>query len=67
LAEEYVKPEQVAEEYHVTLGTLSNWRYRGRGPKYVKVGSLVRYRRSDLDRWAADNTRNSTDRTVRSA
>lgn len=33
----------------VAVQTLRNWRWRGEGPRYVKVGArLVRYRRSDL-------------------
>ena len=30
-------------------------RLKGGGPKYAKCGRLVRYRRSSLDRWLADN------------
>lgn len=32
--------------------TLAQWRYLGRGPRYYKLGSHVRYRLADLDRWA---------------
>lgn len=34
-----------------TEGTLSTWRYLGKGPRYYKVGRRVVYRRSDLDAW----------------
>lgn len=34
----------------VAVQTLRNWRWKGEGPRYVKVGArLVRYRRGDLD------------------
>jgi Helix-turn-helix domain len=36
--------------------TLRQWRYVGRGPRYVKVERHVRYRISDLDRWLDANT-----------
>jgi hypothetical protein len=36
--------------------TLRQWRYLGRGPRYVKVGHAIRYRRSDLDDWLTANT-----------
>ena len=37
--------------------TLRDWRYRGIGPTYIKVGpKSVRYRRSDLDAWLEANT-----------
>jgi predicted DNA-binding transcriptional regulator AlpA len=29
--------------------TLNDWRSAGRGPSYLKIGTLVRYRQSDLD------------------
>jgi hypothetical protein len=35
----------------VTEATLADWRYRRRGPAFVKVGRLVRYRPEDLDVW----------------
>ena len=40
--------------------TLDVWRTQGRGPKYLKVGRAVCYRRSDLDAWLNDQVRHST-------
>ena len=35
-----------------TVRALQNWRYRGGGPRYIKVSARsVRYRRSDLLAW----------------
>ena len=31
-----------------TPRALQNWRLRGGGPKYVKIGRSVRYQRSDV-------------------
>ncbi len=31
--------------------TLEIWRCKKKGPPYFKVGSLVRYRRADLQEW----------------
>lgn len=31
--------------------TLQQWRYKRRGPPYVRVGSHVRYRRTALEAW----------------
>ena len=36
-------------------GTLRQWRSRGLGPTYVKLGMSIRYRRADLERFIADN------------
>ena len=30
---------------------LRSWRSHGRGPRYYRAGRLVRYRKSDLDKW----------------
>lgn len=44
----------------VETATLDNWRWSGRGPAFVKVGRLVRYRLSDLADWLDQQTRTST-------
>ena len=36
--------------------TLAHWRSEGRGPAYVKLGSRVAYRGSDLNEWLAAQT-----------
>jgi hypothetical protein len=46
--DELLTPAQVAQELHTTTGSLDALRYRGTGPKFVKVGPRVLYRRSDL-------------------
>ena len=33
--------------------TLANWRCARTGPKYVKLGSTVRYRVNDVEDWIA--------------
>lgn len=40
--------------------TLQDWRVRGCGPKFVKVGSRVVYQRKDLLEWIATRTLQST-------
>jgi hypothetical protein len=41
--------EQVAEQLHVSVASLRRWRLERRGPQFIKVGSLVRYRPEDLE------------------
>jgi excisionase family DNA binding protein len=43
--------EEVAEYLRKPPGTLEQWRSRGFGPEYHKVGHDVRYRMSEVDAW----------------
>lgn len=44
----------------VVPGTLSVWRSTGRyAIPFLKIGSKVRYRRSDLEAWLESRTRNN--------
>lgn len=49
-----------AERLGVTPETLRNWRWRGDGPRYLKLGRAVRYRLIDLAAWLDERTRTST-------
>jgi hypothetical protein len=40
--------------------TLENWGTRGGGPRFLKIGSRVVYRRRDLDAWLRACERTST-------
>lgn len=44
-------PRSVAAVLNVRPDTLSQWRFANRGPAYVKIGRLVRYREDDLTAW----------------
>ncbi len=43
--------EQLSERISVSMGTLRRWRLESRGPKFHKLGSLVRYSEYDLEIW----------------
>lgn len=45
--------EQVAIRLNVSLGSLRRWRLLSKGPVFIKIGPLVRYRPEDLDSWLA--------------
>ena len=46
---ELLGENEAAATLSVAVQTLRNWRWKGEGPRYVKVGArLVRYRRCDL-------------------
>lgn len=42
---------QVAEYQDMSLGSLRKWRLVREGPKFVRIGRTVRYRRRDVDAW----------------
>ena len=41
--------KEAAERYRVKETTLEQWRWQGRGPKFVRLGRNIRYRDEDLD------------------
>jgi excisionase family DNA binding protein len=55
-----VGPEEAAKRLGVTARTLANWRWQGRGPRFVRVGRKIRFRLSDLAAWLDTQTRAST-------
>lgn len=40
-----------AEFLGVTLASLRKWRWERKGPAFIKIGRLVRYRKEDLEAW----------------
>jgi predicted site-specific integrase-resolvase len=54
---QYLSPEQVAERYQLSPGTLKEWRYRGVGPKFVRLGKHVRYPATALAEFEAERER----------
>lgn len=48
--------EQAAGLLLVSPKTLTDWRYRGKGPPVSRVGRAIRYQRSSLLAWFAENT-----------
>lgn len=43
--------EQAAEFFGIAPKTLENWRWLRRGPRFVHLGTHVRYRPSALEAW----------------
>lgn len=47
-------PKEVAAEYRLAERTLANWRAKGEGPRFLKLGKrAVRYRRADVEAFIA--------------
>jgi predicted DNA-binding transcriptional regulator AlpA len=42
---------EVAAICGLTASAIRRWRLLGKGPRYIKVGSAVRYRLEDVNNW----------------
>ncbi|OBB21321.1 hypothetical protein A5761_03090 [Mycolicibacterium setense] len=49
-------PRDVAEHRHTTDNALRQERWRGAGPRYLKLGRRVYYRAGDLKAWLDEHT-----------
>ena len=52
--------KQTAQIIGVKPGTFEVWRYQGKGPRFHKIGRLVRYAMSDIKVFINGNRRMST-------
>lgn len=41
--------EEAAKYLNVQPATLEQWRWNGKGPRFVKIGRACRYRQADLE------------------
>jgi predicted DNA-binding transcriptional regulator AlpA len=51
----------LATRLGVARSTLQSWRYSGRGPRYIKVGRLIRYRNAEIESYLRVNSYGSAD------
>jgi len=54
---------EAARQLGVSIGGLRKWRKARRGPKYLRLGRLIRYRRSDLEQWLESHCNRQETRT----
>lgn len=43
--------DQVAARLGLNPNTLANWRVRGLGPRFCRVGRAIRYDPADVEAW----------------
>lgn len=61
--EKLLSPPELAELLKdVPEKTLADWRSRGVGPKFVRVGRFVRYRPADVEEWLEERAGLTTSR-----
>lgn len=43
--------QELAKHWHVSPGTLANWRWKGEGPAWYKRGNTVFYASNEILKW----------------
>jgi excisionase family DNA binding protein len=56
----YLTTEKLAEFLNISVQTLNKWRWEGKGPRFVKLGSRVVYDQADVEAYMAQQVRRST-------
>lgn len=56
--------EQLSAELEMSVEAIAQWRYRGQGPKFIKEGRFIRYRRVDVEEWLESRLHTRTDHPV---
>ena len=51
LSQRLLNEHEVAQACAISVATLRKWRMLRRGPRFLKIGSLVRYRPEDVAAW----------------
>jgi|LGOV01.1.fsa_nt_gb predicted DNA-binding transcriptional regulator AlpA len=58
--EKWFTTEELAKRYGAKPNTLAVWRCQGKGPRFIKIGKLVRYPDSEVRKYEAENLFGST-------
>lgn len=56
----YWPPQQLADYWGMSITTLSDWRRKGIGPIFLKLGGKVVYREEDIRQYEVQCLRQST-------
>jgi len=46
-----LEEKHLAETLQVSIGTLRTWRTDGKGPRFHRIGQMIRYAPSDVKEW----------------
>jgi len=60
----HLTPKEAADRLRTSIGTLSNWRVQGAGPRFVKIGRKVLYPLSEIEAYEQRQLRASTSQRV---
>lgn len=60
-ADRLLTRREAAEHLRLSIKTLEAWALKGRGPRFVRMGTRVAYRQSDLNRWIEEHIATTQD------
>lgn len=60
IASGLLTPEATAALLGLDVRTLNNWRYRGVGPVFIRLGGKIRYSMLDLNTYVCESRRQIT-------
>jgi helix-turn-helix protein len=64
----HLDQKDLAKRWLISPRTLEQWRWQGRGPRYLKIGGRVVYRLSDIEAFESTrihaNTVGAVDREI---
>ena len=52
----YLTQVELAVRWRISPRTLERWRWAGEGPRFIKIGGLVRYRLEDIEGFEATSS-----------
>jgi hypothetical protein len=59
--QDHIDTEQfTAASLDVSVSGMRKWRAQGKGPPYLRLGRLIRYRRLDVMRWLQEHQSDPT-------
>jgi predicted DNA-binding transcriptional regulator AlpA len=64
MSDSFFSPKDLARRWGVSTRTLDRWRRVDQGPKYLKLGWLVAYRKADVLEFEEQQTRTPANGSV---
>jgi hypothetical protein len=57
---QHLDQNDLAKRWRISPRTLEQWRWQGRGPRYLKIGGRVVYRLPDVETFEANSLHANT-------
>ena len=53
---DYLSPEDLSAMFRIPKSSVYAWRHKGTGPRGIRVGKHLRYRREDVEAWLEERS-----------